>query len=339
MRNITVKLFGESGKENVTFIHSYEAIIGCSCVEHQCSPYKLTLPKGSYVIECFGASGTDILNDFSMGAHTSGSIHINKKQDFFLYIGEQGKFNDTSTYNGGGKGNEHSYAGGGATDIRLKYGDYNSFESLKSRIMVAGGGGGHCTFHNNIHEGGKGNAGGLEGEDGATYSTPEVYCLTIAEGGNQTNGGKGGTSPNETDNPKYEQSPNQDGKFGIGGSSIYGSGGGGGGYFGGGAGKTDYKQSASGAGGSSYISGHYGCLSILENADKDNPITTDSPNHYSNLVFTDTYMSSWTSNDRNFGNGYAKITFFIDPINQTCSNRLNQNCIVALTYIFIVLDK
>ncbi|MFR6022533.1 MAG: glycine rich domain-containing protein [Clostridia bacterium] len=30
--------------------------------------------------------------------------------------------------------------GGGATDIRLVSGEWNDFESLKSRIMVAGGG-------------------------------------------------------------------------------------------------------------------------------------------------------------------------------------------------------
>ena len=49
-------------------------------------------------------------------------------------------------YNGGGLGtwdhsdDEAAGAGGGATDVRLISGEWNNFESLKSRIMVAAGG-------------------------------------------------------------------------------------------------------------------------------------------------------------------------------------------------------
>ena len=335
MRNITVRLFGESGKENITFIHSYEVIIGCSCDgSNQCSPYKATLPKGSYVIDCYGASGTDIYNNFSMGAHTSGSIHLNHKQDVYIYVGQQGSFNGSATFNGGGKGNIYSWAGGGATDIRLKYGSFDLFDSLKTRIIFSGGGGGHSNYSQNFYEGGKGNAGGLIGENGGSYIGNYGYYITLAEGGTQTNGGIGGNSTNPKNEDIYEPSPIRNGKFGIGGSNFYGSGGGGGGYFGGGAGHTDFDQVGFGAGGSSYISGHPGCHSISEDASEENLITEDTPYHYSNLIFTDTYMSTWDSDDRNLGNGYVKILFFIDPIPQTCSHSFSH---IQFTILVIIV--
>ncbi len=67
----------------------------------------------------------------------------------YIYVGEcYNGAKETMCYNGGGSGGystvgiETGTNGGGATDIRLLNGNWNDFESLKSRIMVAGGGGG-----------------------------------------------------------------------------------------------------------------------------------------------------------------------------------------------------
>ena len=73
-------------------------------------------------------------------------------------------------WNGGGIGStsvdmngpQTGYPGGGATDIRITDGDWNSFNSLKTRIMVAGGGGGTGSIDYNW---------GISLEDGqTTYS-------------------------------------------------------------------------------------------------------------------------------------------------------------------------
>ena len=70
-----------------------------------------------------------------------GIIQLTKPRTFYLYIGEYGKgeYSYEYSFNGGGIG---QYGGGGATDIRLDPGNWSSFDSLKSRIIVAAGGGG-----------------------------------------------------------------------------------------------------------------------------------------------------------------------------------------------------
>ena len=60
-------------------------------------------------------------------------------------VGEKGKNKREVSFNGGGYGgygSPYGYSGGGASDIRLIDGDWDNLESLKSRVMVAGGGGG-----------------------------------------------------------------------------------------------------------------------------------------------------------------------------------------------------
>lgn len=91
---------------------------------------------GNYTIECLGASG---YNNSGKGAYTSGVLSLEKNQQIYIYVGEGNKSSGT-TYNGGGSGCYGS--GGGATDIRLQNGLWDDFDSLKSRIMVAAGGGG-----------------------------------------------------------------------------------------------------------------------------------------------------------------------------------------------------
>ena len=112
---------------------------------------------GYYKIECFGADGGRARADGALsgkggvGGYTSGAIYLQKDEKIYVYVGEKGEdaisYKDVEGgYNGGGIGtwdradDDASGAGGGATDIRLVNGEWDNFDSLKSRIMVAGGG-------------------------------------------------------------------------------------------------------------------------------------------------------------------------------------------------------
>ena len=263
---------------------------------------------GNYKIELWGAAGGKNLADNSYtnsdvrlggkGAYTSGVITLKKNEKIYIYVGCKGRDAKKATivaggYNGGGRGDhdhsddEASGAGGGATDVRLVKGDnWDDFTSLKSRIMVAGGGGGAS------YELRGGNAGTLSGED-TLYS----------KGGTQTTG--------------Y--------KFGIGQDGVYVNynvdvAGGGGGYFGGFANSSGASNSykAAGAGGSSFVSGCTGCTAISGNSTENNVYFLDSNIHYSNYKFSDIVMKSGSEEMPNYsddsiitGNssdGHAKIT-------------------------------
>ena len=257
----------------------------------------------------------------------SGTINFAKSQKIYVYVGENGyaKFSNPTVvslrFNGGGYGNlvcykhylKHEnnnnkgvdFADGGATDIRLANGDWDVFDSLKSRIIVAAGGGISTSRYT------ASNGGGLYSENGGYYGSIDY----TATGATQVSPGTA------------------NGKFGVGGYAIYGGdscsfndGGGGGGS------KTasNVSQASNGAGGSSYISGHNGCDAIKEESTEDNIIHTGQSIHYSGMYFTDTVMIDgsgykWTtqkgeytgmpSHDGtgtmkgNAGNGYARITY------------------------------
>ena len=124
------------------------------------------------------------------------------------------------------------------------------------------------------------------------------------------------------------------GYFGY--STIIGYGygtGGGSGYYGGGTGGDTFCNVSSGAGGSSFISGHNGCDAIKKESTEDNIIHTGGSIHYSGLYFTNTVMIdgngyNWTlekgdylgmpsHSDNsiikgNHGNGYVRITMLLD---------------------------
>ena len=99
---------------------------------------------GTYKLEVWGSQGGENANKFAggAGAYSSGEITLMKGQNSIYMLVEK------NGYNGGGSPSIQAYPaniggyGGGATDIRLINGTWNNFESLKSRIMVAGGGGG-----------------------------------------------------------------------------------------------------------------------------------------------------------------------------------------------------
>ena len=299
----------------------------------------------TYKIECWGASGTlpssegyfAVIISYGNGGYTSGSINLLKNVNLYLYVGESkiaflndtGCYNQyTSSFNGGGIGEA---SGGGATDVRLVDGEWNNFESQKSRIMVAGGGGGGFyipTTSNRV----PGHAGGLSGiSANCIYDNPTApenpSSGYSGEGGQQTRGGKHGSNDTST-LPSYSLA-HADGSFGCGGygyisdpSSPLGrkgsSSGGGGGYYGGGHGVHPGNSWTGGGGGSSFISGYSGCNAISSSSTEGNIIHTGQPNHYSGKVFSNSTMidggsvmpsPSGGTETGHTGDGYCIITW------------------------------
>ena len=275
---------------------------------------------GWYYIELGGASGNAPADNegYSKGAVTSGYIELEAGEKLYFYIGEQGKKQKTSTFNGGGGGGygsagytipstisgdtgNYGYSGGGATDVRLVGGTWDNTTSLISRIMVAGGGGSASSSSTYNTSGDNSMAGGLYGRNGGYY-TGHGDLNTYGEGATQISGGSGGVNLNS-------YGTNNAGSFGKGGtsnsySSGVGSSGGGGGYYGGGSGAgTGGGGTGHGAGGgSSYISGYAGVNSVEEST----TIThTNQTLHYSGKYFIGGSMISGA----NSGDGYAKIVY------------------------------
>lgn len=251
----------------------------------------ITLSKGQYKLECWGAQGGNYSSyQGGYGGYSAGTLTLFKKTIIYLQTG--GKGSDSSInggYNGGGKGVSSGRGGGGASDIRIGQ------NSLHARVLVAGGGGG-----SGITSGcsGKGAGGGVSGLEG--------YQNTVSVTGSNRSGGgasqtEGGISWNSIASTK--------GSFGQGGSAYqYSCGGGGGGWYGGGGAYDNDSDSdgRNGGGGSGYIytstsASTYpsGCLLnsqyYLENA------TTLA----GNTVFT---SPTGTSETGHTGNGYIRIT-------------------------------
>ena len=248
--------------------------------------------RGNYRFELWGAQGANASSKpGGLGAYTKGNIFLEKGETLYIYVGDS-KTHQVS-YNGGGLGRSNGFSGGGATDVRLTSGPWNNFASLKSRIMVAAGGGGAEDWAGQSYGGA---AGGLYSYDVPYYASGS-WGYTLNTGATQTEGGKGMYG--------YNQS-GKTGTFGTGGEggpSSYG-GAGGGGYYGGGGGGDGGPMTAAGSGGSSYISGHPGVNSISEDSTEDNIIHTDSETHYSKKKFTNTVMIdgmgySWKTKDSN----------------------------------------
>ena len=127
----------------------------------------------------------------------------------------------------------------GATDVRLIKGSWDNFESLKSRIMVAGGGGGISYYDNQGYLiGTGGHAGGINAFDGdyviVRDDTSKWYNKTLpALGGSQTLGGRGGKTNTNENEAIYFGESGSFGKGGKSGSSLDPTGAGGGsGYYG-----------------------------------------------------------------------------------------------------------
>ena len=306
--------------------------------------------NGTYKVETWGAQGGSYNTTYigGKGAYTKGDIYLNKGETLYVYVGGQGRF-DTYGYNGGGKGKSVTgYGGGGATDIRLVSSTnaetWNEFSSLKSRIMVAAGGGG-AAYHGSTYTGSGGDAGGLVGYETTNSGSDTMANFRFGYGGTQT---RAGFCKNTHQN--YNAAfTNEDsyGGFGFGGDAVYETtnnktSGGGGGYYGGGAGMW---AGGVGGGGSSYISGHEGCSSFDDVESFDDLIHNGNSNHYTGKYFTNTVMIdgkgySWSnvvSNETqgmprynsdstmigNTGDGYARITLITKGIKNS-DELLNQ---------------
>ena len=277
------------------------------------SAQTVVLNSGIYSFECWGASGCSYYSKIKggKGAYVFGKIRIDSKRKFYVYVAPEGKSYNERPFGGGGWGD---LAGGGSSDIRLIKGD--SFESLKSRLIIAAGGGGSDSL-----EGG-GSGGALEGKNSQSgYS----------KGASQTEPGTGFLP----------------GEFGVGGGIRDGTdrnGGGGGGYYGGGSGKT--QGNYGGSGGSSFISGHFGCDAIFQNSTKEKIYHTGRPFHYSGFVFYDTLMIDGDSlmpgiasetQTGNEGNGFVRIRLISRYLCHGCTCRIIQNSpFKIVAYIFIL---
>lgn len=252
----------------------------------------VTLPKGTYKLEVWGAQGgyRSSSSYGGKGGYSVGTLTLKSKTTVYVYAGGAGNTGKTSGgFNGGGSRGTYN-GGGGGSDIRLRK------DSLYARVIVAGGGG---------SDGASSKKGGYGGGD--TGQTPSNGYGTAGRGGTQTAGGSGGSG-----NP---------GSFGAGGKGTYYSSGyagaGGGGWYGGGGSYPDGSgdDDKGGAGGSGYIytsstKGNYpsGCLltadDYLASASMKNGGTS----------FTSPTGSSETGHA---GDGYCRITV-IDC--QVCPN-------------------
>ena len=272
-----------------------------------CNNLEVTLEKGIYQFECWGAQGGTGTSEGSFklpgghGSYVSGLININQTTKFYLFIGGKGGVGSTTKnskasagWNGGGLGgadtndNDGAGGGGGATDIRLTNGLWNDITGLRSRIMVAAGGSGSVHKYHGV------SGGSLSGlsTTGVSFESAISSTRTTQTTGNGF--GIAGDGKHHANFPSY---------------------GGGGGYYGG------YAASGSNNGylsvsdsGSSYISGHPSCNSISNTG-----IHTNSEVHFSGYKFYNTTMingislqPSYNSNNFNFGktnNGAVRITF------------------------------
>lgn len=264
------------------------------------SAKSITLPKGQYQLECWGAQGGNGTNDTFLpggkGGYSKGIITLNKKTNLYLYTGGQGlngtTYNSngattTGGFNGGGSTTSISSrgSGGGGTDIRI------AVDSLYARVLVAGGGSGSSGYASLV-----GFAGG--GISGKTYNNQDSSNggRWYGGGGSQT---QGGAASSITSNYATAGNFGQGGNYNSGSNTDYGSGGGGGWYGGGGAigvggGGSGYMYTSSSA--SYYPSG---CL--LDSSH----YLTNATTLAGNAVFI---SPTGTGETGHAGNGYIRIT-------------------------------
>ena len=231
------------------------------------SVQSFTAPQeGIYKLEVWGAQGSSGWSGgiSANGGYSYGNIHLIGGTVLYIYTGGSVVYN---VFNGGGGYSSgcadfNNSTGGGATDIRLASGEWNNFNSLKSRIMVAAGAGGNIGPLTK-----PGYGGGLVSvtANGAYPGYDDDYGEV--SGVSQTSGFSFGI-----------------GQTGNSGSTGHDRSGGGGGYYGG------YAYRCAASGGSSFISGYPGCNAIKESSTESNIVHSDSPNHYSGYVFINSVM-------------------------------------------------
>lgn len=272
----------------------------------------VTLPKGTYKLECWGAQGGYSSSNSGIevgmggkGGYSAGTITLNQKTPIYIYAGGVGSISGNGKADGGFPNGGSSWAsstsegaggGGGSSDIRI------GTDSLYARVIVAGGGGG----------------GGEDNETGGY-------------GGGETGGTSGSGTPGSQTAPS--------GYFGIGGHTSYDGGGGGGGWYGAcpAGGQTTPATSNSGSdtsgspGGSGYVytsstAKNYpsGCLL------NSSYYLSDAKTIAGNTSFTSPTGSSETGHS---GNGYCRITV-IECSNTALYVRINNSMKKATAFYF-----
>lgn len=278
----------------------------------------ITLPKGTYKLECWGAQGGNRSQDSAsatvtgsgLGGYSIGTLTLTQLTTCYIYVGGQGGMSSSTGnvkveggFNGGGFASHESTGepgngGGGATDVRIAQ------DSLYARIIVAGGGGG-------------------SGEDNETGGY----------GGGETGGaGSGNTSLTQA-----SQTSGGTNSFGFGlGGNTYNGGAGGGGWYGGASrySVSSYStgsDSEGGGGGSGYVytsstAKNYpsGCLL------NSSYYLTDAQTIAGNNSFVSPTGSSETGHS---GNGYCRITV-IECKNTALYARINNSIKKATAFYF-----
>lgn len=278
----------------------------------------ITLPKGIYTLECWGAQGGNRSQDSAsatvtgsgLGGYSIGTLTLTQLTTCYIYVGGQGGMSSSTGnvkveggFNGGGFASHESTGepgngGGGATDVRIAQ------DSLYARVIVAGGGGG-------------------SGEDNETGGY----------GGGETGGaGSGNTSLTQA-----SQTSGGTNSFGFGlGGNTYNGGAGGGGWYGGASrySVSSYStgsDSEGGGGGSGYVytsstAKNYpsGCLL------NSSYCLTDAQTIAGNNSFTSPTGSSETGHS---GNGYCRITV-IECSNTALYVRINNSMKKATAFYF-----
>lgn len=278
----------------------------------------VTLPKGTYKLECWGAQGGNRSQDSAsatvtgsgLGGYSIGTLTLTQLTTCYIYVGGQGGMSSSTGnvkveggFNGGGFASHESTGepgngGGGATDVRIAQ------DSLYARVIVAGGGGG-------------------SGEDNETGGY----------GGGETGGaGSGNTSLTQA-----SQTSGGTNSFGFGlGGNTYNGGAGGGGWYGGASrySVSSYStgsDSEGGGGGSGYVytsstAKNYpsGCLL------NSSYCLTDAQTIAGNNSFTSPTGSSETGHS---GNGYCRITV-IECSNTALYVRINNSMKKATAFYF-----
>lgn len=272
----------------------------------------VTLPKGTYKLECWGAQGGYSSSNSGIevgmggkGGYSAGTITLNQKTLIYIYTGGVGSISGNGKADGGFPNGGSSWAsstsegaggGGGSSDIRI------GTDSLYARVIVAGGGGG----------------GGEDNETGGY-------------GGGETGGTSGSGTPGSQTAPS--------GYFGIGGHTSYDGGGGGGGWYGAypAGGQTTPATGSSGSdtsgspGGSGYVytsatASNYPSGCLLNSSYYLSAAKTIA----GNTSFTSPTGSSETGHS---GNGYCRITV-IECKNTALYIRINNSMKKATAFYF-----
>lgn len=278
----------------------------------------ITLPKGIYTLECWGAQGGNRSQDSAsatvtgsgLGGYSIGTLTLTQLTTCYIYVGGQGGMSSSTGnvkveggFNGGGFASHESTGepgngGGGATDVRIAQ------DSLYARIIVAGGGGG-------------------SGEDNETGGY----------GGGETGGaGSGNTSLTQA-----SQTSGGTNSFGFGlGGNTYNGGAGGGGWYGGASrySVSSYStgsDSEGGGGGSGYVytsstAKNYPSGCLLNSSYYLSAAKTIA----GNTSFTSPTGSSETGHS---GNGYCRITV-IECKNVALYTRINNSMKKATAFYF-----